>query len=615
MDKPPSDGGRASDACIPQDSQGRKDMEHPGSDDEKSQIEVVEQEHERSSAPLVVQPLAVMTDNNAVLTLTGTTGPISQFYRNGKIPRGGNPSFIVLIPKKEGAISLDDFRPISLISSLYKVIAKILANRMKGVMDSIISDNQSAFISGRFILDGVAYDFVEWDYLDVMLDRFNFDSRWRKLIRGCLTSASANVLVNGSPSGEFSLEKGLRQGDPLSPFLFLIAAEGLHSLVERAVEKGFVGPAEIGKDNIRISHLQYADDTVFVLADEEKNAEAIKYILMLFHLISGMSVNFNKSNLMGIGVDVSRLERMAAVLGCNVRSMPFKYLGIKVGGCCKKGGGLLWARVVKSLYGDLEWGEKTVKCCGRGRVRDGWWSRIISVIGGSGESWFLDNICIKVGDGNNTKFWSHKWVGSMPLKFVFPRLYHLCVNKEALISESGTWENGVWKWELSWRRELFERDLRGVEALLSFISGAKLDAGAADDWSWTAAKDGFYSTRSAYEVIYKTRQERPAPEAINDILSKVWKSPVPHKVRVTAWRTLRDRLPTCANLRRRNILVDEVDLGCNACFHNEETIDHFLLHCPKTEKVWEDILRWLGVENSYLRCGAVLTGSSGDVEM
>ncbi|XP_057796520.1 uncharacterized protein LOC131012550 [Salvia miltiorrhiza] len=78
MDKPHSDGGRASDACIPQDSQGRKDMEHPGSDDEKSQIEVVEQEYERSSAPLVVQPLAVVTDNNAVLTLTGTTGPISR---------------------------------------------------------------------------------------------------------------------------------------------------------------------------------------------------------------------------------------------------------------------------------------------------------------------------------------------------------------------------------------------------------------------------------------------------------------------------------------------------------------------------------------------------------
>ncbi|XP_057785842.1 uncharacterized protein LOC131003338 [Salvia miltiorrhiza] len=120
------------------------------------------------------------------------------------------------------------------------------------------------------------------------------------------------------------------------------------------------------------------------------------------------------------------------------------------------------------------------------------------------------------------------------------------------------------------------------------------NGGDADDWSWTAAKDGFYSTRSAYEVIYKTRQERPASEAINDILSKVWKSPVPHKVRVTAWRTLRDRLPTCDNLRRRNILVDEVDLGC-ACFHNEETINHFLLHCPKTEKVWDDILRWLGM--------------------
>ncbi|XP_057793132.1 uncharacterized protein LOC131009741 [Salvia miltiorrhiza] len=80
---------------------------------------------------------------------------MTEFHSNGKIPRGCNSSFIVLIPKKEGACSLEEFRPISLICSLYKVIAKVLANRMKQVMDSVISDNQSAFIGGRYILDGV----------------------------------------------------------------------------------------------------------------------------------------------------------------------------------------------------------------------------------------------------------------------------------------------------------------------------------------------------------------------------------------------------------------------------------------------------------------------------
>ncbi|XP_057775020.1 uncharacterized protein LOC130993998 [Salvia miltiorrhiza] len=200
-----------------------------------------------------------------------------------------------------------------------------------------------------------------------------------------------------------------------------------------------------------------------------------------------------------------------------------------------------------------------------------------------------------VGDGQSTKFWDHKWAGSMPLKLMFPRLYLLSANKEALISESGSWENGGWKWDLSWRRELFEREKSGVHDLLSFISGANLVAGVPDDWFWSAAKDGIYSTKSAYEAIKETRQERQNSEAINEILSKVWKSPVPLKARVMAWWTLRDRLPTCANLRRRNIVLNEVDTGCNACFHSEETINHLLFHCPKTEKVWDDIFRWLGI--------------------
>ncbi|XP_057811260.1 uncharacterized protein LOC131025482 [Salvia miltiorrhiza] len=131
--------------------------------------------------------------------------------------------------EKDAASVLKDYRPISLINCLYKVIAKVLAARMKQVMSSIIADCQSAFIKGRYILDGVivlneiledakkrkkgvslfkvdfakAFDTVDWHFLDVMLERMNFSQRWRRWISGCLRSATTNVLVNGSPSGEF----------------------------------------------------------------------------------------------------------------------------------------------------------------------------------------------------------------------------------------------------------------------------------------------------------------------------------------------------------------------------------------------------------------------------
>lgn len=175
-----------------------------------------------------------------------------EFHANGRLARGCNPSFIALTPKKEGAVTLDEFRPISMIGSLYKIIAKLLAGRLRKVMDEIISENQSAFVQGRFILDSAvilnviiedarknrksslsfkvdfakAYDSMDWDFLDDMLAQFNFPNKWMRWIKECVTSATANVLVNGSPSGEFKLERGIRQGDPFLLFFFLLWLKG-----------------------------------------------------------------------------------------------------------------------------------------------------------------------------------------------------------------------------------------------------------------------------------------------------------------------------------------------------------------------------------------------------
>lgn len=227
---------------------------------------------------------------------------VNEFHENGRLMRGCNTSFIVMIPKKEGACGLNQFRPISLIGSLYKLIAKALAYRLKPVMDKLIGDSQTAFLKGRYILDGVvvlneaveearkskkerllfkvdfakAYDTLDWNYLLDLMARMNFPTKWIRWMEGCVTTASANVLVNGSPSGEFVLGRGIRQGDPLSPFLFLIAAEGLNLIINRAVREGLMGAIHIGIDKIQISHLQYADDTVFIVDGTRENALVIK---------------------------------------------------------------------------------------------------------------------------------------------------------------------------------------------------------------------------------------------------------------------------------------------------------------------------------------------------
>ncbi|GLT46093.1 hypothetical protein SLA2020_198760 [Shorea laevis] len=177
--------------------------------------------------------------------------------------RGSNASFIVLIPKKGQPTNLGDYRPISLIGCIYKILSKVLANRMRKVMNSIISCNQTAFIEGRQIADGIvitneiiqeakksrrstiifkadfekAYDSVNWGFLDYMMTRLGFNMQWRKWIMECLSSASVSVLVNGSPTEEYKMKKGLRQGDPLAPFLFLLVVEALNGLIMKAVEE------------------------------------------------------------------------------------------------------------------------------------------------------------------------------------------------------------------------------------------------------------------------------------------------------------------------------------------------------------------------------------------
>ncbi|GAU17884.1 hypothetical protein TSUD_330100 [Trifolium subterraneum] len=182
---------------------------------------------------------------------------ITEFHRNGRLTKGINATFIALIPKVESPQRLNDFRPISLVGSLYKILAKVLANRLRLVMGSVISESQTAFVRDRQILDGIlianevvdearrtkkellifkvdfekAYDSVDWGYLDAVMGRMNFPTLWRKWIKECVSTATASVLVNGSPTDEFPLERGLRQGDPLSPFLFLLAAEGLHVMM------------------------------------------------------------------------------------------------------------------------------------------------------------------------------------------------------------------------------------------------------------------------------------------------------------------------------------------------------------------------------------------------
>ncbi|XP_071727284.1 uncharacterized protein [Rutidosis leptorrhynchoides] len=264
---------------------------------------------------------------------------LNDFWLKGELSHGCNASFITLIPMKVDPLSLNEYRPISLIGSFYKVLSKVLADRLKRVVPDIVGYEQSAFIRGRNIIDGAlianecvdflkykrlkslifkvdfekAFDSLCWDFLLEMMGIMGFGGKWKKWVISCLKSASISILVNGSPTNEFTLQRGVRQRDPLSPFLFILAAEGLNLLAKAAVRNNMFEGVEIGVEKIPISHLQYADDTIFFGSWSGCNIDNLMKLLKCIELASGLQINYNKSNIFGIIVDSKEVEAMANI--------------------------------------------------------------------------------------------------------------------------------------------------------------------------------------------------------------------------------------------------------------------------------------------------------------
>jgi len=285
-------------------------------------------------------------------------GAIKHFHSEGKIPKGCNASFITMIPKSENPQSLEEYRPISLVGCLYNILTKVLSRRIKKVIEKVIDGSQSAFLSSRGLLDSVlvvnevmddlkrrrksgvivkldfekAYDSVSWEFLFYMMRRLGFCGKWIQWIRACLESATISVLVKGSPTKEFKPSRGLRQGDSIAPFLFLIVAQGLAGLVKQATRKNLFKGLKVRDKKVEVNLLQFADDTLFVCESNVQNITCIKAMLRCFELSSSLRVNFHKSKIGAIGVDKYEVKTYSDILHCSIMEIPFTYLSLPIGG-------------------------------------------------------------------------------------------------------------------------------------------------------------------------------------------------------------------------------------------------------------------------------------------
>nr|XP_029144810.1 uncharacterized protein LOC114924424 [Arachis hypogaea] len=230
------------------------------------------------------------------------------------LPAESNITWVALAPKFVGAREIKDLQPISMVGSVYKIISK-----RKEEATIIKLDFQKA------------YDRVKWSFVDLVLQKMGFGIRWRSWVMECVTIASMSVLINSSPSKPFKIERGLRQGDPLSPFLFVLVVDVLHRMIAEAVRNGRISPLLVGRDSVELSHLQFADDIILFSPPEEKTIKNYKRLLRCFELMSGLSINFDKSSLITVNCDEQWVQCMCHFLGCKGGSLPVKYLGIPLG--------------------------------------------------------------------------------------------------------------------------------------------------------------------------------------------------------------------------------------------------------------------------------------------
>ncbi|KAL5543250.1 hypothetical protein UlMin_010960 [Ulmus minor] len=168
--------------------------------------------------------------------------------------------------------------------------------------------------------------------MDLVLEKKGFGVRWRSWMRGCISSANFSIMINGKPRGRFGASRGLRQGDPLSPFLFILVANILGRMMDKAVRIGEVKGFKVGREEVVVSHLQFADDTLFLLEPDKSNIERVNTILKFFSMCSGLKINMNKSSLAGISLTEEEVGVLASEVGCEKGSWPMKYLGLPLRG-------------------------------------------------------------------------------------------------------------------------------------------------------------------------------------------------------------------------------------------------------------------------------------------
>ncbi|KAL8125037.1 hypothetical protein AgCh_012638 [Apium graveolens] len=281
-----------------------------------------------------------------------------KFHTTGELLPEVNRTLVCLIPKVKQPQQMTELRPISLCNVLFRILSKVLANRLKICLPTLISPNQSAFIEGRLLTDNAliafevnhyikrrtqgktgvaglkidvskAYDRLEWNFIEGMLRKVGFHEVWIERVMICIKTVSYSFIQQGTVFGEVQPQRGIRQGDPISPYLYILCAEGLSSIIKRNEEVGLLHGCSIARRAPSVSHLLFADDCYFFFRAVEAEARVMQRIIKRYENLSGQAVNFNKSTItFSPNTATDTREAICGLLEVRESTSPGKYLGI-----------------------------------------------------------------------------------------------------------------------------------------------------------------------------------------------------------------------------------------------------------------------------------------------
>ncbi|KAJ6856768.1 hypothetical protein NC651_038440 [Populus alba x Populus x berolinensis] len=538
---------------------------------------------------------------------------VRDFFVSGALLKQINHSIITLIPKSANTTLASDFRSISCCNVIYKVIAKILAMRLSHALVPIISPLQNAFLGGRLMADNIhlvqellrnyerkrasprclmkidfrkAFDSVQWPFLRQLLLLLGFPNRFVHLVMQCVETVSYSVSVNGNIYGFFPGMNGIRQGDPLSPYLFIVCMEYLSRMLQIAtLSPSFRFHPKC--DTLGIYHLAFADDVILLSRGDRHSVSTLFQQLHTFGRTSGLEINASKSSIFFGGVSDSIRQLILSDTGFAEGSFPFRYLGVP----------LSPHRLLASQYSPLihtldfaiqSWMGKHLSYAGRLEL-------LKSILYGIIQFWLNIFLVPDTDEGglgffdlrarNNSCQAKHIWNIHLKADSIWIQWVH-----HYYICSQSFWDTAahpnsspLWKSIINFRDKLVEMGC-GQSQVLSLME------------NWCNSTGSF--TANAYEYLWL----RSNPVYWRKIVWEPWSMP---RYSFILWLAVLGRLQTKDRLH-----FLQTDLTCVFCQDEEESHNHLFFSFHWISPLWQMIRNWLHITRRMSSLSSAIRGLS-----